>query len=641
MKAPATLSYYSIILGVVLGIVMTIANTYLGLYMGMTVGASIPAAVIAIGVYRLLYGPYLKQYVGEINIVQTMTSAGESLAAGVIFVVPALILVGAWSHFHFWKTSAIAISGGLLGVIMMIPLRKILIGGKYKELIYPEGMACAQMINELALPKPPDQKAGSESSSVPGETSAGGARYIVNGFAFGGFLKILTSGISMLRGSVEGAFFLGKKVIFFGTDISLALLGVGYIVGFNVSALILLGGGIAWLIILPQIGTGEELLSSMTAGELAWHYWSEKVRFVGVGAMIVGGLGSVYSVRKALLSGLQALFLKTHSVQSLTQDQGEDQKNVSPVALGGIFFTSLAIILFFYQSLLSSWGFTFLTLIIMVFGSYIMTAVGSYICGLVGSSNSPVSGITICVLIGTAVLLFTLGFTGDQAILATLGVASIVCCAVCTAGDCSQDLKTGAVLKTSPAKQQIAQCLGVLIPAFFIAPTLSLLHSAYGIGDGLKAPQATLFAALSSGFFKEGGALPLNWLFLGIGIGTVLLVLDTYLVVKKSPFRLYVMPTAIGMYLPFTMGVPLFIGGLVSFLVSRRRARHSGSDSGILLSSGFVAGESVLGVLIALLMVWQMDTALDMLPDFLAHILSVLALLAFAVYLFKKSCIKI
>ncbi|MBC61967.1 MAG: oligopeptide transporter, OPT family [Zetaproteobacteria bacterium] len=578
------LSVLSVTVGLFLAVIMTAANVYMGLYAGMTISASIPAAVASAAFFR---GVLRQKSLYQSNIVQTMASAGESLAAGIIFTVPALVLIGSWQDFRFWPTTLIAICGGLLGVIFMIPLRKVLIVNKRNDLTYPEGVACAKVL-----------QASSESDASSDDASKGMVS-MLTGLFIGSIIKFLSGGLKWISGSVEKAWLFKSRPFFVGFDVSPALLGVGYIVGLNVSALVFLGGVIGWFIALPFFEV-KPLDADVSALDHAWNIWTSQIRYIGVGAMLVGGFLSVLSVRQGIIEGFKQLkssFYKTKQTQT-HYDRLKDDMNTKHIFI--IFVLCFFIMLWLYNSMLGSLSLSFFTAIIMILASFPFVAVSSYIVGLVGSSNNPVSGITIAVLISTALIFLLLGFEGQPAILATLGIASVVCCAACTAGDCSQDLKTGQIIEATPRMQQWAQCIGILIPAITIAPTLSLLHNAYGIGQGLKAPQATLFASITEGFFGKKD-LPYSMVLVGVGIAFLILFFDKILVQKGSKFRLHLMPIAVGVYLPISLAVPLFIGGLVRYLVEKNQDKKQSSDTGTLFSSGLIAGEAVSGIVIAIL----------------------------------------
>lgn len=604
-------TFLSITIGILVAVVMTAANIYLALYAGLTVSASIPAAVIAAAIFRTFS---IKNSLHQSNIVQTMASAGETLAAGIVFTLPALVIVGAWQKFEFMPTTIIAICGGLLGVIFMIPLRRALITNN-KELIYPEGVACAKVL----------QTAATDTQDTAG------IKAIVIGVLTGGLFKVFSGGFKWFVGTFESAIILSKRTFFFGLDLSPALLGVGYIVNLKVASLVMLGGAIGWFVGLPMLLVTDQL-SSLSATEIAWTLWSEKIRYLGVGAMLVGGVFSIISVRSGIADGmkeLQSSYRNRHN-----KDVSRTEKDMSIMAMFTIFICCFFAMIWLYHTLLNHLGLSIFTAAIMILASFPFVAVSSYIVGLVGTSNNPVSGITISVLIATSALFLLLGWKGDSAILATLGVSAIVCCAACTAGDCSQDLKTGAIIQSTPKYQQWAQCIGVLIPAFTIAPVLTVLHEAYGIGTGLRAPQATLFASITDGLFGQGN-LPITILLYGIGLGATILILDKILQARHSNIRLHLMPVAVGIYLPLTLSVPIFLGGLIRYVISHKRSSYKEeNDNGVLLSSGLIAGEAVVGVILAAFIYNNIDLSWPLLNKNSTEMISLLAffLLAFVLY---------
>lgn len=600
----------AIILGIIIGIVMTAANVYLGLYAGMTVSASIPAAVIAMGVYK---GILRTDSVHQSNIVQTMASAGESLAAGIIFTLPALVLIGQWKNFEFWPTTLIAMSGGLLGVIFMIPLRKALIQNE-EELTYPEGVACAAVLN-----------------SGSAEAGLDGFKVILKGLGLGAVFKFIGSGLKLFVGSFEVATKLKGSVVFFGFDVSPALLAVGYIVKLPVATLVMIGGAIGFFISIPLIGTpfGMEDKSAL---DLAWTLWSTQVRYLGVGAMIVGGVWSIISVRSGIVAGVSGL--KNMSANKKGEIIDRTEQDMPLWAMMTTMLFCFVIMLWLYNTLIGDAALTVMTTLLMIFCSFIFVAVSSYIVGLVGSSNNPVSGMTISALLVSSALFLVLGFKGDSAILATLGVAAVVCCAACTAGDCSQDLKTGYLIGATPKYQQYAQMIGIAIPAFVIAPVLNLLHQAYGIGDGLKAPQASLFASITEALFGEGN-IPVNMVVYGAIFGAVVILIDS-LFLKGKTFRLHIMPIAVGIYLPVTLAVPIFLGGVIRYFVDKKNPNIPESENkGVLLGSGFIAGEAIMGVALAIVIYNFKDVLALTANSVLRETLSVVAFLAVASYLYK------
>ena len=605
-----------VILGIILAVLMTAANTYLGLYAGMTVSASIPAAVISMAVMR---GIMKKGTILENNIVQTIASAGESLAAGIIFTVPALVLVGAWQEFRFWPTTIIAMTGGLLGIIFMIPVRRALIVEE-KELTYPEGVACAEVLRA-------------------GEQGGGSFAAILKGLVFGGAVKFLTTGLRVMNGSVEYSLRFMDRAILFGSDISPALLGVGYIINLEVAFLVFLGGMITWLIGIPLTGIPADL-SHLSAGEVAWELWSSKVRFIGVGAMVTGGIWSIFSVRHGIRKGVNGLIRTAKAGRDGTEKMeavARTEKDISLVTMGTIFLATLVAMTFLYDFLTGQMGLSVITTLLMAVAGFFFVAVSSYIVGLVGSSNNPISGMTISTLLGVSALFLVLGWKGDSAILATLGIAGVVCCAASSAGDVSQDLKTGYLLGATPRNQQLGQVIGVLSSAFVIAPVLTLLHSAYGIGQGLKAPQATLFASITGAMFGND-SLPMGMVIIGLGVGVLLIVINQVLIKTGSSFRTHVMPVAVGMYLPITLAVPMLAGGVIRHIVEKRRKGNAdeGSDMGILLSSGMIAGEAVVGIILALFIVLGADMVIST-GKITAGVMSLTALAAAVAYLYRTA----
>jgi len=581
-KSIAEITIRSMLLGIVLSLIMAAANMYVGLYAGMTVSASIPAAVISMGILR---GIMRRGTILENNIVQTMASTGESLAAGLIFTVPALVLVGAWQEYHFWPTTLIVLLGGILGIVFMVPMRRALIVQR-KDLVYPEGLACAEVL-------------------IAGEEGGSGIRSILLGMVFGSVFKFLLAGMKFIKETVEGAVAVGNRIFYMGSDMSVMLVGVGYIVNINIAILISIGGAIGWLIAIPLMGG---MTQGMTPLDAAWELWGTKIKYMGVGAMIIGGLYSIWNVRQGIVAGITGL-RGTPKESDLGSPGGipRTERDMPLRWLLVIFIATVLATFFFYDSLVNHVGIALTTTLIMVVAAFLFVAVATYIAGLVGSSNSPVSGMTICALLIAAGILLALGIRGDSAILATLGVAGVVCCATCTSGDIAQDLKTGVLVGATPAKQQFAEIIGAVVPAFFFAPIITLLDNAYGIGTGeagaLRAPQAALFASLTDGFFGDG-SLPWSMVFIGIGIGVALIIIDKYLEKRGTVFRAHIMPIAVGIYLPLSLDIPILIGGFLRHFLDGRSKRKTESElahsPGILFGSGIIAGEALMGILLAI-----------------------------------------
>ncbi|MFH1725530.1 MAG: oligopeptide transporter, OPT family [Elusimicrobiota bacterium] len=580
MRGRLELTLRAVVLGIVLSVVMAAANVYLGLKAGMTVSASIPAAVMAMAILRMLSK---SGSIYESNLVQTAASAGESLAAGIIFTIPALVIAGVWKTFDFWVTSLIALTGGLLGILFMIPMRKVFVVDS-KELAFPEGVACAEVL-----------RAGEKGQET-------GAALVFRAIAVGGIFKFLASFAGIFKATVEWATAVGARVFYFGCDVSPALVAVGYIVGLPIAVLIFLGGAGAWLVGIPLLGGAHG-----DALEHAGALWSTQVRYVGVGAMVVGGIDSIYKVRGGLRSAFREM--RSH-LRGGKKDVAETERNIGGNAILALTAVCVLSILGIYYHLTKDFGETLIAAAAMLVLSFFFTAVASYIVGLVGNSNSPVSGMTITAVLATAGLLYVMGYTGAPGILATLGVAGVVCCVACTSGDVCNDLKTGALIGASPRSQQIVQIVGVVVAAFVLAPVLiamhegSLLMGGTGIGGrDYPAPQANLFANLAKGFFTEG-RLPWDMVAIGVIIGALILIVDWVLKTRRSAFRMHLMPVAVGIYLPFGLAVPILIGGLLAHWVglgSKKERKDANLKRGVLVSSGIIAGESLVGVGLAFL----------------------------------------
>lgn len=577
----------AIVLGIFLGVIMTAANTYLGLYAGMTVSASIPAAVISMGILR---GILRRGTILENNIVQTIASAGESLAAGIIFTIPALIITGVWQNFKFWPVTMVAILGGMLGVLFMIPLRRALIVEEV-ELTYPEGLACAEVLEV-------------------GETGGSGIFYVFSAMAIGAFFKFMVTGIGLIKGAVEGAFRAGKTAFYFGADISVALVAVGYIVGFNVALLIFIGGAIGWLFGIPiyYLVSGFPV-GAESALEAMGSTWNSHIRFMGVGAMVAGGIWSIIGVRRGIAKGIQGAISGYQAMKDDSTTVERTQKDINIMAILLMLVPCAILVFVLYIYLTNSVGIGIVAGIAMIITAFFFVAVSSYIVGLVGSSNNPVSGMTICTVLFASALLLLFGMKGESGIIAALGVAGVVCCAACTAGDVSQDLKTGYLVGATPRRQQWAQVIGVLAPAFVIAPILTVLHSSYGIGvqvkegvEFLKAPQAGLFAGITQAMFTPDKSLPWAMVIAGLIVGIIIIAIDEMLKAKGSNFRTYVMPVAVGIYLPWALSVPIMIGGAAALITGKIVGKKKEKESvhrGILFGSGLIAGEALMGIIIA------------------------------------------
>jgi len=629
-KSIPEITLQALLLGLALSFVMCAANIYVGLYAGMTVSAAIPASVISMGVLR---GVLRRGTVLENNIVHTIASSGESLAAGIIFTVPALVLLGIWADgFDYWQTTLIAMAGGVMGVTMMIPLRKAMIIDQ-PELRFPEGVACAEVL-----------KAGDR----------GGAemRGIFGAMGIGALFKVLVSVVGVFQESVERAFKVSRTALYGGIDISPMLVAVGFIVGFEVSLLIFLGGAISFLGAIPVLAWGREIPADVT-GWVNAAIWDAQIRYFGIGAMVVGGVHSMLKVSASIRQGLGAALSGLRG-GGAGQGVPRTEQNIAGGWLAALTIFCVALVALVYGVMTRSVTETVMITLVMVVLSFFFVAVASYIAGLVGSSNSPVSGMAICTVLITAGLLLVFGYTGAEGMLATLGVAGVVCCAACTSGDICQDLKIGYIVGATPRRQQWAEVLGTVAPAFIIAPTMTLLLRAYGIGEAvragvapLKAPQAMMFKELVGTLFGEA---PLPWMLVGAGaaVGVLAIVVDRpVLEPRESAFRLHVMPLAVGMCLPWTVTTPILVGGVVYWLVDRAATRR-GADAaerqtivhrGLLFCSGLVAGEAILGIVIAGLVVTDIGFPLihDWTPPWALQLLSLAALGAMSWLIGRRS----
>ena len=566
------------ILGLLLAVVMGAANVYVGLRAGMTVSASIPAAVMAMLLFKLLFKD---STILEANQVQTCASAGESLAAGIIFTMPAMILIGFWDSFDFWSVTIIALTGGLLGILFMIPMRKVFILNN-DELAFPEGVACAAVL-------------------IAGEgESKGEGRKLMLGGLLGAVVALSAKLFGIIAGTLEAATVVGSRIFYFGGDLSPMLIAIGFIVRLNVAALIFIGGTISWLIAIPLLGGAEQYPLALDG---AYEIWSTQIRYIGVGAMVLGGFASLISVRQGLVAAIKELRTNLTSGKLLEHDLQRDIPTWAIISLGIGCIIVLALVNYRFTGGL---GITALSTIVMVVMGFFFTGVASYIVGLVGNSNSPVSGMTITAVLVAGGMLWLFNYSGMEAMVATLGIAAIVCCVAATSGDVCNDLKTGSLVGAAPFRQQIMQIAGVFVAAFVMSPVMTLLHNNIEGGIGgreLSAPQASLFASLARGFSGEG-SLPWNMIAIGVLVGALILLVDWYLKKQGSKFRAHLMPIAVGMYLPFGLATPILIGGLLAHFYSKGTpdAEHDRVlHSGVLFSSGVIAGEALMSVGLACL----------------------------------------
>ena len=567
------LTVRSLILGVLLSVVLSAANAYLGLFAGMTVSASIPAAVISMGILKL----FKNSTILENNLVQTAASAGESLAAGVIFTIPALVLIGYWQDFNYFEVAKISAIGGLIGVLFTIPLRRSLI--LEAKLLFPEGIATAEVL-----------KIGQSKESD--ENSKRGIKLLVLGGIAGSLMKLAQQGLSLWSSSIEVMIKpIGNSIFGFGCNLSPALLSVGYIVGWNISILVFLGGLLSWCIAIPIYSTIYPM-DSLDVSTVAWEIWNTKIRYLGVGAMVVGGIWSLIKIAKPVLDGIKS------SLEQSREHKLSIEEQDFPIKYVAIALVALIIPLFYlYLDVIQNVGLAILLSVIMLVFGFLFSAVASYMAGIVGSSNNPISGVTIAtILFSSLLLLMLLGPdpTTKGAASAIL-IGSVVCCAAAIGGDNLQDLKTGHLVGATPWKQQIMQIVGTLSAAAVLGIVLNILHVAYTIGsENLPAPQASLMKSVSEGVFS--GELPWGMVLIGAVLGVVIIMLDIIQEQRKSSFRLPVLAVAVGIYLPIELSTPIFIGGLISYLTNSA----TNNNDGLLFASGLITGEALMGIMVAL-----------------------------------------
>ncbi len=571
----------AIILGAIFGIIFGAATVYLGLKVGLTVSASIPIAVLAISVFKKIG----KATILENNIVQTIGSAGESVAAGVVFTIPALLfLPGGDAYFKYFQIFVLALAGGILGVLFMIPLRRSLIVKEHGVLPFPEGTACADVL-------------------VAGEKGGKLAQKVYYGLGIAFLYKFLMSILGLWK-DIPEYIFSRQSALPNGTingEITPELLGVGYIIGPKIAGIMVAGGVLSWIVLIPLItllgdnlttvfAPGTVLISEMSASQI----WSNYIRYIGAGAVTFGGIITLIRSFPTIISAFRDSFVdlkESRSGQKVEKNRTEKDIPLVFVLVGSVVLVIfMAVIPSIPANLLSS-------IMIVVFGFFFVT-VSSRIVGLIGSSSNPISGMTIATLMATSLIFVAVGWTGEVYQPIALVVGSIVCVASANAGATSQDLKTGYIVGATPIKQQIGLIIGVLASVVVIGFTLLLLESTLGIGpvtpahpNPLPAPQATLMATVIKGLLSQN--LPWGLVIVGMGIAAVMELSG----VRSLPF-------AVGAYLPLSTSSPIFIGGLVKWFVDARKktnAEESEIGPGALFSSGLIAGGALTGILIAIL----------------------------------------
>ncbi|MBX6396041.1 MAG: oligopeptide transporter, OPT family [Alicyclobacillaceae bacterium] len=568
-RRPPELTWTAVILGVVLAVVFGAANAYLGLIIGMTISASIPAAVISMAVIR---GLLRRQSILENNIVQTMTTAGEAIAAGAIFTIPALFLWHAAPG--LFTLSLIVLTGGFLGVLFMIPLRRILIVREHGRLPYPEGTACAQVL-------------------VAGEEGGKRAGLVFTGLAVGGLWKALMDGLKWFPSEIETkvAGFRGGVI---GMDTLASLLGVGFIIGPRSAGLLAAGGVFAWLVLAPVIAyfghgsgvvpPGQVPLSQMDA----WKIWDAYIRYIGAGAVAMGGLISLFRSLPLLWNSLGATWRGWTSEKgserrpSLRTEEDLPRRWTIPALV--VILAAIAFLPQFHVGVIGALGVALM--------GFLFVSVNSRIAGMIGTSTSPVSGMTVATLLIVTLVYKAAGYSGMGGMVAALTVGAIVCAALAVAGDISQDLKTGYLVGATPRAQQLAMLIGVVASGLAIGWVLVLLDHAYGFGSkDLPAPKAVLMKLIVEGIMSAN--MPWDLVFFGAAAA-----------VAMELAGVEALPVAVGLYLPVHISLPIFFGGVMRWLVTRETKAEETErrvDRGVLLASGLIAGESLVGIVLAVL----------------------------------------
>jgi len=634
----------AVLVGALLAIVLGSANAYFGLYAGMTVSAAIPGAVMAFALLRPFKGTIL-----EINIGMMGAAAGTALAAGVIFTIPAMLLLNAWTDIHYLETTIVAALGGILGVLWMVSLRRALI--IKTDLPFPEGVAVAAVLTTTVGDGDTKKKAHSGVSGI----------WLFIGAVLGALLKFGQVGLRAIDGKVQGIINIGKfnigggqnaGLLYGGVATSPALLGVGWIIGPRIASFVFVGGLLGWMIIAPLIAlatgiptpiTPEQTMDAMAlaggdfeTGKLIWGFytiWEDYIRYIGVGAMVVGGLWTIFKLRHNLADGVKEAIVGIKSGQVQAKKRTDQDLNFKWVflAIGSLTIPIFIVYVWISHEVLISG----VMAIFAVLFAFIASAIAGYMAGLVGSSNNPTSGVTVSVLLLTSLILLGFGMSGSVGIygVAILIAAVIACCAAIS-GDVLQSMTAGQMIGATPYKQQIAEIVGILAAAPVLAIVVSALHQAYTIGSSnLPAPQAFLMSGVVRGVL--GGEMVWPFVVSGMVLAFVLILID-----------LPVLPVAIGIYLPFTLSVPIFGGGIIRYITNKKIDKHYGTAegeqtnewelaikqteikpkdrilrTGLLFTAGLIAGEALTGVVVAFIIIAGLNIAMYDIPPVLPGLL--------------------
>lgn len=606
------LTMRGMLLGAILTVIFTASNVYLGLKVGLTFSSAIPAAVISMAILRMCKNSNIL----ENNMVQTQASAAGALAA-IIFVIPGMLVVGYWQNFEFWQTLIVSACGGCLGVLFTIPLRRAMV--VHSDLPYPEGVAAAEIL-----------KVGSQSGK-----SIGGLKEIMSGGVIASIVAFCTNGLYALSGALSLWFPIGKGMTQFALGYSTALVGAGYLIGITSGIALLVGILIAWAGFVPYFTCTEILPDGQTMQSFAQAVYSERVRLIGAGAMGVAAVWTLITLIKPVIDGLK------ESIVSVRASQSEQSKNrtdidISIKSVGKIFLIMVIALLGVFYSFVSMENLPFIqTVTFVIVGVMLAVMIGffvasacAYMAGLIGSSSSPVSGISIlAIIISSLVMLTVCNYFGifetpsseKFATATAIFTTSIILAIACISNDNMQDLKTGYLVSATPWRQQVALLIGCIVGAFVIAPVLNLLYEAYGFTgalprpnmnpeNALAAPQAALMTTIAQGIFSA--QLEWNYIFIGMGLGVILVLINIFLT-KTTKYALPPLAVGMGIYLPPSLQTPIVIGAFMGYFLDKLLQKRNLNDEsieehkrrGTLFASGLIVGESIMGVLLAGLIV--------------------------------------
>ncbi len=610
----------AVLIGAILAIVLGSANAYFGLYAGMTVSAAIPGAVMAFALLRPFKGTIL-----EVNIGMMGAAAGTALAAGVIFTVPAMILIGAWTDIQYVETTIIAALGGFLGVLWMVPLRRALI--IKTNLPFPEGLAVAAVLTTTV---------GDGKVTKKDKINLSG-KWLGIGALFGALLKFGQIGFRFIEGRIQHIMSIGRYnigggnnegFIYGGVALSPALLGVGWIIGPKIASFVLVGGLIGWVIITPLMLLAVGIPAGLDPLEGFFFIWEEYVRYIGVGAMLVGGLWTIFKLRNNLADGIREAVLGIKSGGNSTKNRTDQDLNFKYVFLTIGLLTIPVFLVYAWIS--ENWVVSGIMAVFAILFAFIASAIAGYMAGLVGSSNNPTSGVTVSILLITSLILLGFGMSGNiGAFGIAILIAAVIACCAAISGDVLQSMTAGQIIGATPSKQQLAELVGVIAAAPVLAIVVSALHRAYTIGSpDLSAPQAFLMAGVVRGVL--GGEMVWPFVFAGMILAFVLILID-----------IPVLPVAIGIYLPFTLGTPIFIGGVIRYLTDKKIKKQYGEDTdkisewelaikqtkikpkekiirtGLLFNAGLIAGEALTGVIVAFIIIAGLNITIFNIPPVL------------------------